>query len=201
MKAVVFSSPGREQMLENLINELNGIDVFTIDSKETFGKEKFWMRWEIARQYLLSTNEDNYLILPDDVHNLNLDVIKKVSERFTDAPFACSIIYDGRNSCWGAQKRLNNTFKIDDINFTDFGFFDCGGLTNRRTLEQIVVKKPHEGYFDRPNKSSGVGMQLTSQMRRKRIPMYLPSKSLCYHGNHESVMHPIERKIHPLISK
>ena len=201
MQVVIFSSPSREEMLQNLINELKGFDVFVIDSLDTFGKEKFWYRWEMARKYCIETNHDNYLIIPDDISNLDLDVIQKLHVHFKDKPFFCSVSNDGRQSCWGNQVNRFNDFMFNGYLIRDMGFFDCGGLTNRKTLSTIKIDPVPPHWFDSPIKSSGVGYQITTKCRRHNIPMYIPNPSLSYHGNHESVMHPFERKRNPLICK
>ena len=63
-------------------------------------------------------------------------------------------------------------------------------------IEQV----PHE-WFNRPNKSSGVGHQITRKFRQQHVTMYTPKTSLVYHGEHDSVMHYEERKRIKLISR
>jgi hypothetical protein len=78
------------------------------------------------------------------------------------------------------------------------GFFDCGGLTNRKTLELIKLNPMPDSWWT-PNKSSGVGYQITKQLKHK-TKMFTPKKSLCNHGDSISKMHPLERTINPLKS-
>jgi len=182
MQVVIFSSPQRTDMLNSLLNELKAYDVKVIDEPETFGKENFWKRWEQARLFCLQSNHDNYLILPDDVTNLDLKRIKQIHEDNEGKLFTCNVSNDGRNQCWGGA------------------YFDCGGLTNRETLSKVKVREMPKRWFDKPNKSSGVGYQLTIQLRRLGAELITPNDSLCFHGTHDSVMHYEERKKNPLIA-
>lgn len=187
-------------MLNSLLSELKGRDVFVIDSDSTFGKYKFWMRWEGARQYCLNSKHDNFLILPDDVCKIDLLEIEKIFNYRKNKPFFCNVINDGRNCCWGKHRTPTNDFRTNNYAYIDLGYFDCGGLTNRATLKHIEIVKPSMSWFDSTNKSSGVGHQITTKSRAKQIPMFTPFPTLCYHGDHESVMHPQERKQTPLIA-
>lgn len=200
MQVVIFSSPGRKRMMNRLIKELKGLDVAIIDSPETFGKDKFWMRWEQARQYCLASKHDDYLILPDDVSKLNIEAIEDLHKRLRGRRYVCSVINDGRIQCWGSVMRSDQTFTIGEVRFDSIGFFDCGGATNRETLKMFRVDPVPSEWFTNPNKSSGVGHQITHKLRKLRIPMYRPVPSLAYHGDHESVMHKEHRKTTPLIS-
>ena len=91
----------------------------------------------------------------------------------------------------------SNSFEGIGYKWIDCGFFDCGGLTNRATLELFEVTKTKRN----GRASSGVGMQITKKLRALNVPMYKTSPSLSYHGDHPSVMHPEIRKKQPLISR
>ena len=197
MKIVIFSSPQRKAMLSKLLKELKGMDVTVIDSPSTFGKERFWMRMAYAFAICLDSEHDNYLILPDDVCKVDIERIKILHDKMKHLKYTINAINDGRVSCWGS--RSNPNLKIDELIHSDY--FDCAGLTNRKTLSLIGVEPIPAHWFDRPDKSSGVGYQLTTKFRTKNVLMYTAQKSLVYHGDHESVMHKEERKRTPLISK
>jgi hypothetical protein len=198
MQVVIFSSPQRKEMLRSLLAELKGLDVHVIDNPQSFGKEFFWQRWEEARRICINSKHDEYLILPDDVSKLDLHQIRKIHNYFKGRRFVCSVINDGRKDCWGSVQ--GDTFKLGLYNLTNIGFFDCGGLSNRKTLSQIEVKRTNIMYTNRMT-SSGVGMQLTRKLAKMNATMYVTTPALCYHGTHESVMHPEERKRNPLISQ
>lgn len=196
MQVVIFKSPQRD--ISILLKELKGLDIHVIDSEETFGKELFWLRWELARQYCLASKHDNYLIIPDDVIRLDLKAIRRIHLSNASRKYTCSIINDGRNSCWGSKK--GQSYKLGIYELTDIGFFDCGGLTNRITLERIEVNQVPEKWF-KSRTSSGVGYQLTKKLRAVDANMFITSPSLCFHGDHESIMHKEERIKNPLISR
>jgi hypothetical protein len=183
MQVVIFSSPQRKAMLDSMLQELKGYDVYVIDNPETFGIDKFWMRWETARLYCLKSRHNDFIILPDDVTKFEFKEIKKIFNRYKNQLFTCNLIDDGRGKCWGSEQ-----------------YFDCGGLTNRKTLQKIKVHPVSQDWIN-TRTSSGVGYQLTLQLRKIRATMITPAYSLCYHGDHESIMHPEERKKTPLISK
>ena len=108
--------------------------------------------------------------------------MKEIHKSYKLKLFTCNISNDGRRECWGGD------------------YFDCGGLTNRATLERIKVTKVNDSWFKRAQ-SSGVGHQLTMQLRGIKATLITPEYSLCYHGDHDSVMHYNFRKKNPLITK
>lgn len=84
------------------------------------------------------------------------------------------------------------------------GFTDCGFFCNKQLLNRIgyYVNEINPRRFEHNEAiSSGVGQDLTFRMLRTNCNMYTPTKSLVYHGDHESLMHPEHRKKIPLISK
>jgi hypothetical protein len=75
------------------------------------------------------------------------------------------------------------------------------GLTNRTTIQDVTIDAIPAFWFDRLDKSSGVGYQLSMKFRNLGVKMMIPEYSYCYHGDHESVMHKKHRIAVPLISK
>ena len=90
---------------------------------------------------------------------------------------------------------------INGITFQECGFVDGLFITNRKTLEKIEVAQVPNSWFDRPDKSSGVGYYMSMDLRTKGVKMMIPDSSLVMHGDHESQMHKEHRKQVPLISK
>jgi hypothetical protein len=197
MKVVIFSVPERKAMLAALLNELKGLDVTVINSLETYGKEKFWMRMKQAWELCLGSHHDNYLILPDDVFAVDLDRIKQIHQKFRNSKYAVNITNDGRRTCWFGKPR---PFK-NEGDLIHIDFIDCGFLSNRKSMGLIEIEQVPSDWFNRPNKSSGVGYQITRKFRQQHVIMYTPQRSLVYHGEHDSVMHYEERKRIKLISK
>lgn len=199
MKIVIFSSPQRKGMLKRLLKDLNVYDVYVIDSIETFGKENFWKRMDEAVRTCLSSPYDFFMIMPDDVSNIDLERIKHFSS--TSSRFVVNISNDGRLRCWGGNPKRFKDITVNGHKYIHVDFCDCGFITNRNTLKNVKIYPVCKTWFDRPNKSSGVGHQLTKTFRQMLVPMYVPEKSFGFHGDHDSVMHYEERKRLPLISR
>jgi hypothetical protein len=197
MKIVIFNSPQRSIELARLLNELKGLDVSVINDPETFGKDKFWMRMKRAFELCLGSEHNEFVIMPDDVYNVDLDRIRKYHKEHRVHRYAINLINDGRWRCWKGRPRQ----QLHTTELLHVDFVDCGIITNRRTLGLIQIDPVPASWFDRPNKSSGVGFQMTTKFRQQSVLMYTPHKSLVYHGDHESVMHKEERERNKLISK
>ena len=196
MQVVIFTSPERGDMLANVVREFAGYDIAIIGDKETFGIDRFWIRWEQARNICLNSPHDNYLILSDDGSKHDIEAIKWWFDEYTGKSFTCQIISDGRESCWGSAPS-SIVIKSQGYTWINCDFFDCGGLTNRATLEQFEVEPTKKS----KRASSGVGLQITTKLRALGIPMYKTSPSLSFHGDHPSIMHPEIRKKQPLVSR
>lgn len=170
------------------------------------GKKGFWKKWVMAIQLALGSGHEHILFLPDDIKDLNLDAINKFINHdwehpITESFYGVNVINCGRTECWGPVVRNPQHITIDDIVYREVDFVDCGFLTNRFTLENIDVHEIPHGWFDRADKSSGVGHQLTQSMRMIGAMMMTPNKGWCYHGNHKSQMHGKHREETPLTSK
>lgn len=202
---IFIFSYNRKEMLESLISELStkNCEVMVIDDGSDFvikhpnkivfphqGKLFHWKRWNAAFQLARESEYKYFGFLPDDFANVNLDFL------FPTNLCVLNVLNDGR---------LQNWNKIQPIDFGDFykvGFTDCGFFCQRESIERIgfyVCKTLMQN--KREFASSGVGLQLTNRFNKERIPIFTPKKSLAFHGNHESKMHPELRKIEPLISK
>lgn len=163
------------------------------------GKQGFWKTWDEALYEAEAYHETLYLFMPDDFQNIDLNKIKELHEDFKNEPYVYNIINDGRHEQW------TRFLKKQPINGTEqVGFTDCGFFCNREALEAIgfyMDEVPKSWFEQGENMSSGVGYQLTKRFNKAGVKMYKPVKSLAYHGDHESKMHPNERKKNPLISK
>ena len=196
MQVVIFTSPERGDMLANVVREFSGYDIAIIGANETFGIDKFWQRWEQARQICLNSPHDDYLIISDDASRHDIRTIQSTLMHWRGVPFTCQVVSDERDTCWGSTIHEDSCYQEFGYEFINCDFFDCGGLTNRATLEQFTVTATEKSN----RASSGVGMQITQKLRALGVPMYKTSPSLSYHGDHESVMHPQLRKHQPLIA-
>lgn len=160
-----------------------------VKSFEHGGKQKFWERYQYGLDYALASDHDNYIFMPDDFLDLKLDQIKLLFDAWQQSEFAVNIINDGREHCWGNYRLGLKPIPFLDNVLTEVGFNDCGFISNRLSIRNIKLVQMQDAWFDRPDKSSGVGFQLTNQMRKLGIPMLKPQTSLAYHGEHESKMH------------
>lgn len=202
---IFIFSYNRKEMLENLILELESknCDVIVIDDGSNFyikhenkilfpheGKLFHWKRWNSAFQTAFESEYKYFGFLPDDFSNIDFDFV------FPANPCVLNVLNDGRLQNW------NQIQPIDFGPVYKVGFTDCGFFCQRESLERIgfYVSKTlmqSRGEFA----SSGVGLQLTNRFNKAEVPIFTPKKSLAFHGDHESKMHPELRKIEPLISK
>jgi hypothetical protein len=201
----------REQMLKDLTAELKGENFLILDDGSSFhitedmvrfpheGKAGFYKKWQFAFKTAEATKDDFFLFIPSDFQNVQLDEIKRIHEGMKHQAYVYNVINDGREWCWIQKDPEPYNENTDKIYFTDCGFF-C----NRKALESINFKirtvDPKRFKLSK-DISSGVGQNLTMQFHTARVPIYMPKKSLAYHGDHQSVMHPEHRKKNPLISK
>jgi hypothetical protein len=161
------------------------------------GKHGFWKQWQVAFNFCLENKDELYIFMGDDFLDMDWQRVKETHERFKHEPYACNLINDGRTQCWNNFKPI----KVDE-KFMQIGFCDGGFLCNFEALRKLnftMYETPI--YTTQPNRSSGVGQQLTTRFNKTGVKMYLPIKSLCFHGDHESKMHPQERLKNPLISR
>jgi len=212
MTICIFSH-NREQMLDSIVANLPEANVIIVDdysdfnvfkyptyvyrSEEKMGKHGFWKQWKMAFDFCLWQSEELYVFMPDDFLDMDWNRIREAHERFKHEPYACNIINDGREECWQSFKP-----QIIDKEFKQIGFVDCGFFCNFETLRKLnftMYETPI--YTTQPNRSSGVGQQLTTRLNKAGVKIYLPTKSMAFHGAHESMMHKQERIKNPLISK
>ncbi len=166
------------------------------------GKKKFWVKFAHALEIVKKSKYDNFLFMPDDFEDIDIPTLQRMAKSWYGKGYALNIINDGREGCWGHYRKGIKPIDISDNNkIVEVGFCDCGFLTNRASLEQIEMDPIPESWFNRPDKSSGVGHQLTMKFRELGIPMLKPLISLATHGEHPSVMHGDHRKDVKLKSK
>jgi hypothetical protein len=202
----------REHDLKRVVSHLNknGLDPIIYDDGSTYetklpnyhrhehrGKKGFIHTWEDMLKVCRNNNADLYIFMGDDFHDLDLERLYKYHQQFKLYPYACNIINDGRTKCW------TNLSCLDMGDYYRLGFVDGGFFCNREALDRInfSLGSLPNGWHNKKNRSSGVGMLLSTGFHSTRVKMYTLKKSLAFHGDHESKMHPKERKKNPLISK
>jgi len=166
------------------------------------GKQGFWKKWLLARQIALGTDHEYFCFLPDDVSNIDLKAIEEITKQgWTDRLFALNLLNAGECYRWGQYKPIQEDFTLAGRVWQQCDYVDGAFVTNRTTLQAFDIEPVTSAWFDRPDKSSGVGYQMTQKLRALGCPMMLPDISLAFHGDHESVMHKEHRKTTKLISK
>ena len=201
----------REHDLKRVVSHMNknGLDPIIYDDGSTYktklpnyhrhehrGKKGFIHTWEDMLKVCRNNNADLYIFMPDDFHDLDLERLYDYHNQFKTYAYACNIINDGRTKIW------TNLSCLDMGDYYRLGFVDCGFFCNREALERIdfTLGSLPKGWHNKANRSSGVGMLLSTGFHSTRVKMYKPKKSLAFHGDHESKMHKQERINKPLIS-
>lgn len=228
---VVVFSYNREQMLKDLFLDVMGQmteptrqhDILIIDDGSDWmvsdlpewmrdestiiktiheGKQGFWKKWLLARQIALGTNHDYFVFMPDDLSKVDIPAINEIiSQGWDDNLFALNLLNTGERYRWGKGQGTQEDFELAGRIWQQCDYVDGAFVTNRATLQAIEIDPVPSTWFDRPDKSSGVGYQMTMKLRVLGCPMMLPDKSLAFHGDHDSVMHKEHRKQVKLISK
>ena len=164
------------------------------------GREQYYLNWQYAFDMCKQSSDDFFLFIPDDFLHINHNTIQHIYQN-TEGKYVYNLLNDGRPPIWTPIK--HTPVEIAGIKSIQVSYTDCGYFTNRATLEAIHFEQEFVSYKQtaRPGSSSGVGYTQSRNFYKNFIPMYIPQKSLCYHGEHKSMMHPELRKIQPLISK
>lgn len=165
------------------------------------GKKKFWLKFMMAIDMCKKSDHDTFLFLQDDCMDLKVDELKTIAEHWKDSEYVINLINDGREQCWGMYRMGLKPIESDNNRLCEVGFCDCIFMTNRKSMQLVEIKPVPAEWFDRDDKSSGVGAQFTKQFRSLGVPLLKPHRSFCTHGDHESTMHKEHRKVLPLISQ
>lgn len=215
---IFIFSYNRKEMLESLIEELMPFNeyIMVIDDGSDFdindervgvckfphgGKSMWWHTWNEALKIAQSSIDNKFMFLPDDISNLDVKKIKRIRASFSiKERYAYNILNVGNDRGWTRLKRKDCMIAGYESEVSPY--VDCGYMTNRETLEVLDWNQDwiNPIRFDREGISSGVGEAQSRAYWLAGVPMYLPKIKLAHHGNHESKMHPIERKKNPLVT-
>lgn len=191
---VIIFAHERPEMLSILLEEIR-VNVILPAHPTWNGRKLFWKKWERALELFECSEKPWFLSLPDDVSKVDVQRINNFVENHS-GNIALNMINDGRVSCWGKY----STGYLEN-GFIECGYVDCGFLATREVMHGVTVSEPPKKWWNRSNKSSGVGYQLTMSLRKKFSVMLIPVPTIVQHGNHPSVMHEAERINHPIITK
>ena len=209
-KMIFIFSYNREQMLRQMLTDIKGEAFVVLDDGSDFdtenmvkfpheGKAGFWKKWKHAFEMAEKSDDEIFIFMPDDFERLQMGDILMLHEQHKHEPYVYNIINDGRDSSWMPFTAVQTNEHTIQVGFTDCGFF-CNREALKRLEFRIDPISPQR-FKQKKNISSGVGQQLTNRFTRHGVKMFKPVRSLAYHGDHESMMHPEERKLNPLISK
>lgn len=207
-------------MLKSLLKKLSGFDIIVIDDGSEWSKDKrkrprkcqfirtihegkkgFWRKWVVAHSLATSSNHNYFLFIADDMTEPDIEILEMLTNQgWDDNLFAISPLNTNRYHEWGKHSTGHGTFELGDYEFIETGFIDCTMFTNRTTLEAMKIEPVKKEWFRRQDRSSGVGKNITMELRELEIPMFVTKPSIFKHGNHESVMHRDHRKNRPLLS-
>lgn len=190
------------EYLFSVIQSLGDLLDTTVYRFQHCGKENFYKLWDFALHNCEESGDQRFLFLPDDYSNIDFERIEAIHNHFVMSsgyhkPYVCNLVNDGRPPQWGAPEHMQYN---DDLELV--GWVDCGFFCNRAALDYhgYDMGEVDKARFKVPGRSSGVGEQMSRRFRHAGVPMLRPYKSLAFHGEHESVMHPEERIKNPLKS-
>lgn len=192
---IFITSYNRPEMLLSLLKELEGERITVIDDGSDYlpyphieyceylrtnhkGKVGFWSQWDFMFRIAKETDDNEFIFLQDDLENVRLDELRR----------------DYKGGC------LNVLNVGPDRGWSKKGYVDCQFMCDRSVLEALKWEM-HEIDIRRflfRHISSGVGQQLTNRLAELDIPMHT-DKNYANHGDHHSEMHPLERKLNPLV--
>lgn len=147
---------------------------------------------------------DYFIQLPDDVRLDNLFFSKAIDQfnAIEDPNKIClNLLNDGRQQTgWTGVEHTKVVHK--GYSFINTGWVDMCFISTARFFDEMSwkIKEIPVSWSGNPEKSSGVGMQISRKLVNKGYTMYMVSNALVAHGMHNSQMHPEHRKRVPLVS-
>jgi hypothetical protein len=184
-------------VFDDASDKLLKVDAIMFKYRKQNGKRGFWKLMDAALNWHISTGADYHVILPDDFERPDIRRAITLLQSI-NRPSVLNFIRDDRGRCWG------DLFQVEQ--YTDelihCGYCDCGFIIKHEQLGRLgaFCAPVPDVWFNTPEKSSGVGYQLTKRMDARGIKMFTPTVSLARHGDHDSRMHYDHRKDNPIIS-
>jgi glycosyltransferase involved in cell wall biosynthesis len=167
-----------------------------------FGKPRYWEMINEAFGYLKKLDFDYVIQLPDDVQLVD-DFFNKAIETFESIP-------DKYKSCLNLLNDISRRGplwtpiepKLMRGHIIRTGWVDMCYIANKYFFEILnwQIKPVNKNWATDPERSSGVGKQISERIYINGTYFYQVITSLVIHGDHESVMHPTHRKKTPLIT-
>jgi hypothetical protein len=207
-------------MLDRLLAQLEGYRVRVYDdgskprlevpewcnltrSHKNHGKQQYW-KW--VNVLLRKAKHDGGLVmvLPDDVTFADgspqkaIELFAALEAQHRDRGVCLNLIRDSRSANWTGFKSVSYN---RDILRT--GWMDGCFVANQQFLSafhRIPPQNPRRWISD-PSMGSGVWEFVSRNNFAAGHMFFQVKKSLCVHGDHESVMHPDQRRSNPITSK
>lgn len=203
----------REKELKRIVQEhiKNNVDFIIVDDGSSFINDEYWNQFNIMKydhtgkfgfinkyndvfEHFINSDYDNIICLAEDLYNIDFEYINMISEVNINDEYIFNILTDSRKTNW---------INIDPIYLSNFVerlyFTDCAFITNKQTIKKLYPLILPNNWFNKENKSSGVGYLMSHKCLELEIPIYRRIYSCCEHDSESSVMHPEERKNNPLI--
>lgn len=212
---VVITSYDREEMLYNLLEQLKDHkEILIFDDASTFkfkgkqqfirfqnnyGKDGLWLKFKTIFK-AIPKDYDYYIFIPDDVVLCDNFVERSVNEykNIVDNRKVClSLLSDVRitKPNWTNVRPINKG-SVVLTQWNDLCFICENKFFNEVEIQPISFRRWRFNNL----LGSGVGEQISVQLRSKKLNMYHTKESFVYHGVHLSKMNTNERQKNPLIS-
>ena len=166
------------------------------------GKKNYWQLINYGYMYLKNKSFDYLIQIPDDVRLIDnfFKVSVELYSHINDKKKACLNILADRRRFTAQWTEIQPKQLNKDIIKT--GWVDMAYISTKNYLKALnyeILPVPIS-WASNKKRSSGVGMQISQRLVSKGYNLYNVVNSLIYHGSHNSVMHPNERKQNPIIS-
>jgi hypothetical protein len=164
------------------------------------GKPGYWKIIHAAYQNLKNVKFDYCIQLPDDIQLVE-DFFNKAISLFKQLPnnkTCLNLLNDQRTGPnWTPVTPNKHNDHIIQTGWVDMCFIATNYFFKMLNYSISPVDRTWTVTL---NKSSGVGMQISKRIYNNGYFTYMVKDSLVFHGDHQSMMHPEERNINPLIS-
>lgn len=165
------------------------------------GKKNFWKIIDTSFKYIKNINSKYYIYIQDDVEiidNFFNELVTKYENILDKTKVCLSFLTDHRtNSSNWTNYNPRERGDVIKTQWVELHFI-CE-KTFFEDLNYEINPIPKDRWDKNPNLSSGVGWQMSQRLHRLNKGMYHTKNTFVTHGNHESQMNKIERKINKLV--
>lgn len=205
----VYDDASNENYIENeWYKKLNDVcDISYIRYGKNKGKKGYW---EIINQVLHDASMSDagyFFLLQDDCVPVDDFFTESISQwdgiedttKGTMCTFIPKTVYT--RTMWNRARAKDVVFKGQY--YINCGYVDCIFMCPMDTLQKLDFRLepiPKTTWDYNPNQSSGVGLQLSTRLKKLGMTMYGVWSSLIVMDEQASKMNPKERKAHPLFS-